>query len=44
MTASTTQSSNLILSYPDAATILDTLTMTGTSDTGLVTVTVVAVE
>ena len=44
MTASTTQSSNLVLSYPDAATILDTLTMTGTSDTGLVTVTVVAVE
>ena len=44
MTASTTQSSNLVLSYPDAATILDTLTMTSTSDTGLVTVTVVAVE
>lgn len=44
LTASTTQSSNLILSYPDAASILDTLSFTATSDTGLVVVTVVAKE
>jgi len=44
LTASTTQSSNLILSYPDAASILDTLSFTATSDTGLVVVTVVAEE
>ena len=44
MKATTDQTSHVLMSYPDAATILDTLTLTGTSDTGLVTVTVVAVE
>ena len=43
-TASATQSSDVLLSYPDATTILDTLTLTGTSDTGVVAVTVVGLE
>lgn len=44
LTSTTTQSSDVLLTYPDAATILDTLTLTGTSETGLVIVTVIAKE
>jgi len=43
-TATSARGSDVILSYPDTTTILDTLTMTTTADTGLLVVTVVAVE
>lgn len=44
LASTTTQSSRVLLSYPDAASILDTLSMTGTSDTGLMAITVVGKE
>ena len=44
MKATTDQTSHFLVSYPDAASILDTLTITGTDDHGLVAVTVVAEE
>ena len=43
-TATSANASSVLLSYPDTTTILDTLTLTGTADTGLVVATVVAKE
>lgn len=42
--ATTDQSSTVLLNYPDDASILDTLSLTATSQTGVVTVTVVGKE
>ena len=43
MTVSSTKSAAVLLSYPDTTSILDTLSFTGTSNTALVKVSVVAV-
>ena len=43
-TATSARGSDVLISYPDTTTILDTLTMTTTADTGLLVVTVVAKE
>lgn len=42
MTVSSTKSAAVLMSYPDTTSILDTLSLTGTSNTALVKVTVVA--
>jgi hypothetical protein len=42
MTVSSTKSAAVLMSYPDTTSILDTLSLTGTSNTGLVKVTVIA--
>jgi len=43
MTVSSTKSAAVLLSYPDTTSILDTLSFTGTSNTALIKVSVVAV-
>jgi len=44
MTSTTTTPSRVLMSYPDATSILDTLSFTGTSDTGMIAVTVIGLE
>lgn len=42
MTSTTDKSSAVLLSYPDTASIIDTLAITSTTDTGVVSITVIA--
>ena len=44
MTSTTDKSSAVLLSYPDTTSIIDTLAITSTTDTGVVSITVIAKE